>query len=104
MSNVDFDYEALREGFRHVVHADNEHQHAHAADRPFYPSQAAGQGFSHYGARIAAALEAVHAQGSARIYRRQQTAQSGIVECDNFCDRDDHNAAPFSAQQVGRVR
>ena len=59
MSNVDFDYEALREGFRHVVHADNEHQHAHAADRPVYPSQAAGQGFSHYGARIAAALEAV---------------------------------------------
>lgn len=103
MSDVDFDYAALREGFRHVVQADDAHQHAHATDRPVYPAHAAGQGFSHYGARIAAALEAVHSQGSARIQRRQQTAQSGITECDNFCVRDDHNAASFGAQQVGRV-
>lgn len=46
MSDVDFDYAALREGFRHVVQADDAHQHAHAADRPVYPAHAAGQGLA----------------------------------------------------------
>ncbi len=104
MNNVDFDYAALRERFQHVARADDAHHDAHVADRPAYPAQAAGQGFSHYGARIAAALEAVHAQGTARITRRRQTARSGIAECDHLCAQDEHNARPFGAQQVGQGR
>ena len=101
VSDLDFDSAAVRERFQHVVLADDAHRDAHLSDRPAYPAQAAGRGFSHYGARIAAALEAVHAQGSARISRRKQTAHAGIRECDHFCAQDERNAAPLGAQQLG---